>query len=415
MKYLKRFELFERLSLSDDLVDMIRHLADEKNKVAEFLVRVINNGDDVYKNEEDLNNIDFSEELNKFSFVPRKKRKDDEDFDTKSMPTRIGKVVRNIFTKVKPYLNIDKEIQGAFTASEDSDEKNMYEFKHNDKDLSKFIYSSMDWFPRTKAEVTFEGKKFQFTLHDSWNLYQWNEKTDSYEQVPCMYLHTDEDVSDLVEKKEVTLHVKAESNLILLDKDIEEFVNSVVAYLKLNKAESDSDIIEVTGEDIRFWYHNVNYQSKTGDLGSSCMSYDETQEYLDIYCENTDKISLLILKSKEDKLLGRALLWKLDNDKIFMDRVYSILHSDANLFYKKAKDNGWIYKKGKEKIIYQEQEFDGDLYVTLDYTDFSNYPYLDTLCFLDPSDGVLSNREPYDEYYLLQSTEGGYSERWVND
>ena len=81
-----------------------------------------------------------------------------------------------------------------------------------------------------------------------------------------------------------------------------------------------------------------NYNSGNGTLGNSCMRFREKTEYMSIYSENPDKISLVIL-TENDKLLARSLLWNVDtcsksNIKYFLDRIYTERDSDFDFLQK---------------------------------------------------------------------------------
>ena len=94
----------------------------------------------------------------------------------------------------------------------------------------------------------------------------------------------------------------------------------------------DSKFELVSGEDIRYWYDAENWD---GELGS-CMRHKKCQPFLDIYCNNPEKCSMLIHYSEKNrkKIIGRALVWNDlikprtkvgENDYItytLMDRVY---------------------------------------------------------------------------------------------
>jgi hypothetical protein len=76
----------------------------------------------------------------------------------------------------------------------------------------------------------------------------------------------------------------------------------------------------VKGSDIKFWYSQNRYEKRdSGSLGSSCMRGDKAQKFFDIYIDNDDVVSLIILKSRNDpdKIIGRALLW----DATFINRT----------------------------------------------------------------------------------------------
>ena len=187
------------------------------------------------------------------------------------------------------------------------------------------------------------------------------------------------------------------------DSEIESFVNTYKAILDFDK--SKFDLFEIIkGKDIKKYYYEKNYLNQKGSLGSSCMKYERCQKYLDIYCENEDVCSLLILKDIEDKskIIGRALIWETNIGK-FMDRIYYIKDSDVNLFSKYAKDNDMHFKTSPnynkdQKITIQLKNFK-----------FKYYPYMDTFKYLD-LDGELSNiMNRKKDFYSLEETFGGHN------
>jgi hypothetical protein len=186
------------------------------------------------------------------------------------------------------------------------------------------------------------------------------------------------------------------------DVKIQEFVD-------LYKSSIDGgdlkDFELVSGEDIRKWYYEGNYEERRGQLGNSCMRYRSCQDYLDIYVKNPDVCQLLILKSEdtEDKIKGRALIWKLDGGGYYMDRIYTINDSDRYLFQDYARIN---------KI---ENTYDGtsesQLKVQLGNHIYREYPYMDTFVCYNPTTKVLRDDEdlwPGQGYIRMQSTNGGF-------
>ena len=183
---------------------------------------------------------------------------------------------------------------------------------------------------------------------------------------------------------------------------IEEFVN-------LYKAAIDGEDLTnfelVSGEDIRKWYHENNYKERRGQLGNSCMRYNNCQDFLDIYVKNPEVCQLLILKSDDDKdkITGRALIWKLKDGEYYMDRIYTINDSDKLLFQDYARIN---------KI---ENSYDGtgvsDLEIKLGDHTYEKYPYMDTLVVYNPTTKILSGDEdlwPGQGYISIQDTQGGF-------
>ena len=62
-----------------------------------------------------------------------------------------------------------------------------------------------------------------------------------------------------------------------------------VAYFDPKSNKSENKISIVFGDKIKFWYHRKNYVHEYGDLGCSCMKYDECQDYFGIYTENPEQ------------------------------------------------------------------------------------------------------------------------------
>ena len=164
-----------------------------------------------------------------------------------------------------------------------------------------------------------------------------------------------------------------------------------------NKVNTHFDVLK--GGDIAHYYYYGSYLSESGSLGASCMKYEQCQDYLNLYTKNSDVIKMLVMTADNSKLVGRALLWEFDDNKI-MDRIYTIDDDTYQFHFKKwADDNGYIYKKEqkwnnslffetKGKTLYKE------LSVNLGHTSFENYPYLDTFKFLDTSTNTLYNYKP---------------------
>jgi len=172
------------------------------------------------------------------------------------------------------------------------------------------------------------------------------------------------------------------------DRDIELLVNHLKAKV------DDGSFSEVTGEDIRHWYHIDNYvysESKQGTLNNSCMKYDECQSYLDIYTENPDVVKMVVLV-KDNKLIGRALVW---NNK-WMDRIYGT-DSTISAFKSYAREKGYHCKSSQNSSPDQgwiDPDTGENYYesVIIDLNaNWDEYPYADTFCFLDKDNNQISN------------------------
>lgn len=204
--------------------------------------------------------------------------------------------------------------------------------------------------------------------------------------------------------------------------DIESFVNMYKAARNVN------DRFEVvSGEDIRYWYREDRYAPYGGTLNSSCMRHIETQKCLDLYVDNPSVVSLLILKdlNNDRKIIGRALLWKLErpNGRIFMDRIYTTDDYLVDAFKEYSKKNGYFMKSVQS---YDEETpiIDAKLDDVIVDTCISvllekkahngGLPYMDTMKYLDDSKLRLSNRidclSDSDSVWKLTSTSCGYEE-----
>jgi len=209
------------------------------------------------------------------------------------------------------------------------------------------------------------------------------------------------------------------------DKEIEEFVN----LFKASKEISGERFEIVSGKDIEFWYNNQNYAEMTGTLGNSCMA--QKRNIFNIYVNNPDVCRLLVLLNEDNKLIGRALIWKLEKMNIvkdedpgfFMDRQYTIKDSDVEKFRDYAKKEGWSYKSYNNHhsfgtVNYKGEDRNVDMVIQVgriggDY-DYSRYPYMDTFRRYDPRIGKLYNDDDQESEqegcYILEDTGGGYSE-----
>ena len=203
-------------------------------------------------------------------------------------------------------------------------------------------------------------------------------------------------------------------------KEIEEFVNK----FKSKMSKGDFKIVE--GDEIAHWYKESNYEEVKGQLGNSCMRAKGSNIFK-IYTENPEVCRMLILV-RDEKLLGRALLWKLTyaraHDKklpeelYFLDRQYTIDESDVERFRNYADENGWAFKTNNNhhsftNITYLGESFNATLRVDLPKSNFYEYPYMDTFRRLDTEKGALFNDDDTDSndgHYILADTDGGYTE-----
>lgn len=238
------------------------------------------------------------------------------------------------------------------------------------------------------------------------------------------------------------------------EKQIEEFVNKFKAVM--DSKDSFDRFETVSGSDILKYYNINNYEDfDEGQLGHSCLN-NKPHEIFDMYVMNPNVVKLVILKAPEsDKIVGRALLWKVDfylhdgllfsesdeddsEDKeikeliglkgeLFMDRIYTSKDSDVALFKMYADSIGAWSKELQTSSYKYREDFhywfavqrngemkEGNMIVQLDnygFRNFDTYPYLDTFCYYNRNTGQLCNdRFQIGADILVCNTDGGYKE-----
>ena len=177
------------------------------------------------------------------------------------------------------------------------------------------------------------------------------------------------------------------------NKETENFSNLIKWQLSLKKTKLEI----VSSTDILKYYTSRSYADIVGTLGASCMKYDECQRFFGIYVDNPN-VKLLILKSGEGQLLGRALLWHGENFQI-MDRIYTCYEYDVTHFTTWAKDNGYVYKWKQcwnNTLFFNDdgKQVKMELEIQLKNWHYDRYPYLDTFKWFNVKTGKIYNRKP---------------------
>lgn len=199
------------------------------------------------------------------------------------------------------------------------------------------------------------------------------------------------------------------------------------AWLNYNDAFSRFDLVE--GDKIAYWYNSERYSEQKSTLGSSCMK-EKPSSYFDIYTKNPDVCKLLILYSHIGKMegdrfvsnfiMGRALVWTLDDGRTFVDRIYYIDDKVCELFKDYIARMGWFRKN--------YQDSDADFYLVDPQGNQENmpsrikvkvkdpktlkctkYPYIDTMYYVNFGEGSLSNDHDHSgDVIICRSTNGYY-------
>jgi hypothetical protein len=180
--------------------------------------------------------------------------------------------------------------------------------------------------------------------------------------------------------------------------DIKDYeIEDLIGHLK--QADT-SQLKMVEGDDILKAYHCENYED--GETMGSCMRFDYAQEYLKIYTDNPNEVKCLVLLNPEtNKVRGRALIWHMDNDKYFMDRVYTTNKEFNTYFNNYAEENG-ISKRANSTVTLENGG------------EYDTYPYMDTFQYYHPESGSLAaDGSEVEGSIRLQDTSGGHSEAGV--
>lgn len=169
-------------------------------------------------------------------------------------------------------------------------------------------------------------------------------------------------------------------------REIENFVHSFNNLISLSNI-GDDRIELVSGEKIGYWYKEKNYHSSNFSkdqngittLGKSCMrtNYQYSPK---LYELNPEKVNMLVIYDKNNRLKGRAIVWLLDNGKFFMDRCYYMNESIERLMYMVGILNGWLVKMHYINQIWDGKRLVDRLSLKTTIVDFNlnKNPYFDT-------------------------------------
>lgn len=232
------------------------------------------------------------------------------------------------------------------------------------------------------------------------------------------------------------------------DKDLENLVNS------LKSEQSGYNIKLVKGKDILKYYKTESCDPnllKYGSLRNSCMMDMESKKphIFDVYSKNPEKCQLAVMLNNSGQLVGRALVWKIDeitkkfydeeinkmdngffsnldikwkvnkfegtsiyngvtNNLFYMDRVYYTKDWIDTAFKKWAKDNNMMIKNGFS-IKYQNNYSNFKLSININKIAYRKFPYMDTFSNYEVQSGKLSN-DTYrmNRTFRLNSSSGDY-------
>jgi len=183
-------------------------------------------------------------------------------------------------------------------------------------------------------------------------------------------------------------------------KYIVELSDFIKTEMLSNKSENEvsKNIFELKGDLATYFYNAKNYIARDeGSLGQSCMRGDGETERIRFYGNNPTNVSLLT-NIENKKLLARSILWTDVEGKKFVDRIYCSSSRFGTRLAAYCKSKGY-------QTIYNgtESEYGIPLntkcIVKLDSFELkgNNYPYLDTMAYIDIVNKLVSP----DHNYLL--------------
>lgn len=198
------------------------------------------------------------------------------------------------------------------------------------------------------------------------------------------------------------------------ERDIEIFNN-----LLKSEIMSTGDFDIVSGSDICHWYNQDNYFKIAGTLGNSCMKYESCSCYFRIY----EDCAKLLICTKGDKLLGRAILWEIDG-QTYMDRVYTCMDYLEEQFYQYAMDRGWTIRDNNgllhdgDNMYWQEAKSSyktgNELHLSIKLPElYDQFPYMDSFRYLIVDERILTDTVPDCNYISLSNTDGSWEDEEV--
>lgn len=189
------------------------------------------------------------------------------------------------------------------------------------------------------------------------------------------------------------------------ERDIQELLSKLKAMGEGNLMGDELSLEVWDGNEIYYAYNCKNYTDKldrNSGLNQSCMKYEDSQQYLQIYADNPSAVSCLVLVDNDGLIHGRALIWDLDYGGEYMDRIYVAYGHYAEYFMQ--------YANQRSMTSYQNGNQHDFMEVTLNHGKYDYYPYMDTFAYAYKDEGgdlVLTNDENVAEMELEQ-TDGGY-------
>lgn len=217
--------------------------------------------------------------------------------------------------------------------------------------------------------------------------------------------------------RKICLNLFSEYNIT--DSDFEKLAYLMTAYTLANGDDDNPGDAQIklfvcNGMFIGHYYHEDNYSPEAGgNLVGSCMR-EADKNLFEIYESNPDSVSMIVALDGDGLVLGRALLWKTTKGRYCMDTIYAQDHIRP-IFIDFAVKNDIRYKSQQSCHwnLFDKNTIESDkdlVAVSLRYSEFDSYPFLDTMSYLDDDDTLWNCSSNLTSGKILRDTHGGYED-----
>lgn len=198
---------------------------------------------------------------------------------------------------------------------------------------------------------------------------------------------------------------------------LKDFIDAEI--LASNKKEKAFEhVYELRGDAIVYFYNVRNYQFRDeGSLGNSCMRHSSSEAQITFYANNPTNVALLTYIN-DKKLYARAVLWTDMNGGKSVDRIYCSSSRFGNELaaYCKSKGYSTVYRSTS---VDHNIPHNTNIAVKLDQLELTkgNYPYLDSMSWIDLVNNILSTSPTaltnylkannYEKYIVKNISAGG--------
>lgn len=180
---------------------------------------------------------------------------------------------------------------------------------------------------------------------------------------------------------------------------------------EVQKAAVDCSLISIVKGDVikKYYSEDSYYQSEghtdEGGLYQSCMR-DMDSETFDIYTQNKENVGMAVVLSPGKRVRGRCILWypegRGENKPVWYDRIYALNLSLKKEMQACLESMGFINISPKNPI----KGDSNNRMIKLFDTDLNNYPYMDTMQYLNTVNNTLYSYHHDSANYYLTNTDG---------